>query len=243
MARPQSGIIWQGPSRFDEQEVTAVATEDSRNPKTGKMVQIWFIPKYVFFKKRSWRARRSRFSVCGFCPLAMLGCYVKLYNAPLQIWKKIKKGGYPIKPIADFKDRPVRFGAYGEPALMPLTLLSRIARMASGWTGYTRAWTDKAVKGYRRYLMASVKSPAEKAQANAMGWRTFRIISGVDQRQSDEILCPGSNEWRALHGGKFVTCAQCLLCNGTSALSRRNVAIVGHGDKVGLRDVMRQVED
>ena len=82
--------------------------------------------------------------------------------------------------------------------------------------------------------MASVESVDAKKQANAIGWRTFRIMRqdqwAKETLQPDEILCPASEE-----AGKRTTCENCQLCSG-NAIKAKNVAIYAHSsNKVNLK--------
>lgn len=36
-------IIWEGKSRFDGKPIVCIATENSKNRKTGDMVQTWIL--------------------------------------------------------------------------------------------------------------------------------------------------------------------------------------------------------
>jgi hypothetical protein len=60
--------------------------------------------------------------------------------------------------------------------------------------------------------MASVESPDDKALANSMGWRTFRITEDEPIPLQDEIICPASKE-----GGRRVQCIKCRLCSGAAS--------------------------
>ena len=78
-------------------------------------------------------------------------------------------------------------------------------------------------------LMASVHTEAEKARANRIGCRTFRVLSPGDKPLPDEILCPATKE-----GGAKTTCIKCMLCNGNKSTAtftdkRKNITAYPHG--------------
>jgi hypothetical protein len=112
-----------------------VATGFSRpsaNGKTGPMVQIWILARQ---QDPLSAARSGRDAViCGGCPLRGDGrgkeraCYVDIGKAPLAIWRAWNRGAYPQLPIealADtFRDRVVRFGAYGDPVFIPFSIVA-----------------------------------------------------------------------------------------------------------------------
>ena len=75
--------------------------------------------------------------------------------------------------------------------------------------------------------MASVDSEDEAAEAQAMGWRTFRCRSEDEPVMSGEIMCPASDE-----AGKKTTCDTCLLCAGRYSEKKNkiaNISIIVHG--------------
>jgi hypothetical protein len=89
-------------------------------------------------------------------------CYVRTSEAPLSIWRAYKKGRYArLIDLSLFRDRIVRFGAYGEPILIPLPIMRAIVGVSAGHTGYTHEWRAPWVQGYREFLMASTSAVTE----------------------------------------------------------------------------------
>lgn len=234
-------VVYQGISHFTRHAFNVICTGlegKSKNPKTGKMAQLYILPDSEFNTNRE-----EKETVCGDCPLLTTrACYVNTSQAPAVIYNKMKRGGYKSFDLSSLKGVKIRFGAYGEPSLIPIHLFEKIVSVIAGWTGYTHQWANKWAKPYQKYLMASVESLEGKKAANAIGWRTFRIVSDINQIQSDEIMCPASVEYKAKTNGKIVTCASCLLCSGTSARSKKNVAIVGHGGLASLSNIQTYVQ-
>ena len=81
-------------------------------------------------------------------------------------------------------------------------------------------------------VMAPAYSEADRREAHAAGYRTFRVtpvaegpIKGV------EIVCPASHE-----AGQKVQCAECKACMGTSAKARVSIQIKAHGTGKGYVD-------
>ncbi len=70
--------------------------------------------------------------------------------------------------------------------------------------------------------MASVDSIGEQIEAQAQGWRTFRVRKDSDALLDGEVQCPAS-KW----GGMKTNCADCKLCAGTSRQAK-NVSEVEH---------------
>jgi hypothetical protein len=86
-------------------------------------------------------------------------CYVNVPRAPLSIWKCYSRGRYArLENYEVFRDRVVRFGAYGEPVTIPLDIVRNIVAVAAHHTGYTHQWRKAWAQGYREYFMASTVS-------------------------------------------------------------------------------------
>lgn len=182
----------------------------SDNRKTGDMIQIWILVKAVD-PVEAIRTGLDRL-ICGNCVHRGDGhggdrsCYVNVGQAPLGIWRAWKAGNYaPLRSLELFTGRRVRFGAYGDPTHMPLSLALAIAGVSSGWTGYTHQWRKPSLQGWRSILMASVDTTAELVIARSMGWSTFRVTSDTDH-EATESLCASDREG--------TPCADCLACAG-----------------------------
>jgi hypothetical protein len=221
---------------FDGRRVVVIATFRTANRKTGNMVQVWILRAHGTPLDAITNGTDA--TVCGTCPHrsraagGMGTCYVNVAHAPQGVWKAWQRGTYPQWDGGDdqfaaaFGGRAVRFGAYGDPALIPPALLARIASVARRWTGYTHAWTRAG--SHAAYLMASVDSPRERDNARSHGWRTFQVTpqGGAPTPASDggrEILCPASEE-----AGKRTDCASCGLCAGNGRPAA-DVMIPAHG--------------
>jgi len=198
-------------------------THKSWNAKTGDMAQVTILAASM----RPTDAIKSGHDTenCGDCPLkGGKVCYV---NPVFTNSTYHAIASEPVKrPLDDAK--PVRLGAYGDPAFIPYRLLQRLIK-GRKWTGYTHQWhKDKRKPWLKRFLMASVDdwmarregctSEQLKAKANRKGYRTFRILKEVSELLPDEILCPAPR----------VQCKDCLLCAGSSRPAK-NIAIVVHG--------------
>jgi hypothetical protein len=128
----------------EDTEYVVVATLESENVKTGNMIQIWILPRN---ESPVDAVRNGTDSVvCFDCKHRGDGfsgrvCYVNVAQGPLAVWQSYRNGNYPYLPTADyarvFTNRAVRFGAYGEPVLIPMSIVREITAHADGWTGYT----------------------------------------------------------------------------------------------------------
>jgi len=228
-ANPNGVVAW---SDADRVLILTGLRAPSTNRKTGRMVQGWILAR----AEDPVAAVRSGLDakVCpSTCPLrgdkgAGRGCYVNLGQAPLSVWRAYNRGAYldadwtALRTM--LRGKAVRFGAYGDPAMVPVAVLERVARYADRWTAYTHAWAEipaDHAKRLRRLAMASVESEADAAVARASGWRTFRI--GLDKDPGREIWCPATVE-----GGASTTCDRCGLCAGASN-GGRSIVVAPHG--------------
>ena len=184
----------------------------SDNRKTGDMIQIWILVKSVS-PTEAIRTGLDRL-ICGNCvhrgheENGRFGvertCYVNAGQAPLGIWRAWKAGAYlPLPSVSVFAGRKVRFGAYGDPTWIPLSLALAIAGVASGHTGYSHQWRKPSLQGWKTLLMASVDSIAELVIARSLGWSTFRVGS---EASVGESLCASERVG--------TPCMDCLLCAG-----------------------------
>jgi hypothetical protein len=251
----QRGVIfWEDDSELDGQPLVAIATLRTRNPKTGPMIQTWIMRTDL--SPTDAANTGADVSCCGSCSLrgqvvdgrnTHRGCYVRIGRAPTMVWQAYQRGSYGScspEELADYireYDRPIRIGSYGDPAAVPQSTWDPIINVARRWTSYTHQW--RSHPGISQHLMrstmASVEGIHEARHAWALGWRTFRVIASVDERdRENEILCPASPE-----AGSLVTCDKCTLCTGAARGDTRSIAIVAHGGAVTRRNATLTVRD
>jgi hypothetical protein len=229
--RPLGVILHRGESPWTGAAyvVIAILGRPSKNEKTGAMIQTYIL----LADEKPTQALKTGADkgICGNCPMASFhGCYVNVGNAPLGIYKAFRNGRYvDYSPMAHdqyFDGRMIRWGAYGEPVLLPIETMAHLAALSSGWTGYTHQWRDPQFQGYRQFLMASVHG-RQYIHATKTGWRWFHS-SLSSERIPGAIVCPASAEM-----GKRLTCEECAICNGNNraigAAPRVSVQILTHG--------------
>ncbi len=200
----------------------------SSNAKTGDMLQVWILTRDTHPAIAAVNGEDHH--ICGTCSLrrnpetGKRACYVDVSKAPGQIWKTYHAGRYPSwdgVSVDKFRNRTIRWGAYGDPVLIPFSTIEKINAVVRGWTGYTHQWRRQVFQAYRKFLMASADTEQDQQDAMAKGWRTFRV-GDSPLPEGREILCPNSS-----HG---IQCAQCRLCAGTSKGKLvRNIYIPAHG--------------
>ena len=156
----------------------------------------------------------------------MSTCYVKKGYALMGLKSSAKSKNYTVgcekENINKFTNEFVRFGAFGEPVLAGEKATKQITQVASSWTGYTHQWRDLRHHWANQYFMASVEDVKGKKEANALGYRTFRVADSLDEMLPDEVLCPASKE-----AGRKATCKDCKLCKGSSSKAK-NIFIIKH---------------
>lgn len=225
-------ILYEGPSLLNGEPIVAIATglvTPSTNRKTGPMIQTWILAQdeapHVAVKSGNDAA------VCGDCPARGKWCYVTTFQGPRSIWETWKRGGYPKLDLDSLKGRPVRFGAYGDPAAVPFHIWDDISFVASMTTGYTHQWKT-CDPLYKAHCMASVDTLEEALEARKAGWRTFRLVDDEDAEVLDkELVCPAAEE-----AGKKIQCIQCGACNGTAKNRKSHIIIKAHGAKTKRYD-------
>jgi hypothetical protein len=226
---PQGLILYRGPSLLNGAPVVCVATclvKPTSNDKTGDFIQTYVLADG---DERPTDAIRSGAdaAVCGDCPHRSGSCYVDAGRAPNAVFEALRRGRYPrFRPrrhLPLFAGRLVRLGAYGDPAAVPLRVWEAVCGVAAGWTGYTHAWRVCA-PGYARFCMASVETEAQREQAAARGYRTFRVRLPEQPVGAGEFICPSSAE-----AGRRLSCADCLACSGTGGRRKASPVIVVHG--------------
>lgn len=98
-----------------------------------------------------------------------------------------------------------------------------------GW-GYTHAATKWQKAGIspkdlpsNLHILASCDTVSQKAEHNAAGWRTARVIQELSDRTKDEFVCPVDAQKRAgIPQVSRTTCAACKACFATD----RNIAFL-----------------
>lgn len=226
-------IVYQGPSNLDGKPIVAIATglkSGSSNRKTGDLVQVYILPAGTAPIDAA-KSGADR-SVCGSCihrPRdGKLGsCYVDLGKGPTQVYKSYQLGSYRTYDRADhlelFAGRKIRLGAYGDPAAVPVRIWREILSVADGWTGYTHQWRRQSAQPLKVWCLASCDSEADRIEAQAKGWRTFRVMRSDESLGKGEFACPASEE-----AGKRLTCAECMACSGGDS-RKASPAIYVHG--------------
>jgi hypothetical protein len=233
-------IIYDGKSLLDNKTpIIAVAVNGNKsapNSKTGDMLQTYILTKDI--DPRLANKTGQDFGICGNCPHRGIpstdpkrataenrGCYVRIDQGPLIVYKSFHKGKYPIATDQEIieigSNRPVRLGTYGDPAAVPRNVWDLLISKSTGHTGYSHQ--SKIKDSYSDICMHSVEDKKEAIAAWKDGKRTFRIIQSVDEIiKGKEVLCPASKE-----AGRKSVCELCKLCSG-SEIKKRSVAIVQH---------------
>lgn len=231
MRKPPGVILYDGPSILDGQPIIVIATFESKNAKTGNMIQVWVMRKDIHPLDAI--RNGSDFSVCGNCPhrgviidgqLQQRSCYVAVEKAPSNIWKSYHRGNYvdyDVHVLKYFQNRKIRWGAYGDPCLIPEQVVSFLSHMCDGHTGYTHLWRDPRFSWARKFFQASCDTWKDYLDASSAGWGTFRVVP-KGETPSTGVHCPADVN-------KSVHCEACRMCKGGYNLEPKHIFIPAHG--------------
>lgn len=240
MAKPNGAIVFEGNSLLDGSPIVVIATGlkgTSANEKTGAMVQTWILRRDMSPMDAVRTGNDG--AICGDCKHRGVRtesldawqlprtCYVTVIQAPRSVFAAYQRGVYPRLSAAEVAEiigtRPVRLGAYGDPAAVPFEVWQTLCANSRKHTGYTHQWRQCDSR-LRQLCMASVDTAAEYATARAAGWRTFRVRAPFEPLQPREIVCPASHE------RPLTSCEKCGLCDGARETDNRaTIAIMAHG--------------
>ena len=201
----------------------------SVNTKTGDMAQLTIMPKGI--KPSDAVKTGEDDSVCGDCNRrpstakanGLKPCYVNP-RAPNSIHRAYERGSYSTG-IPEQLNKPLRLGMWGDPAAMPYEIAKGLADMAPKHTGYTHQWAR--FPEFNSICMASVDTEAQRLEANALGFRTYRVRDVGAPLMDGEIDCPESDKSRNIQ------CADCGLCAGM-AVKAKDISIVAISKKKKL---------
>ena len=223
----QSGfIVYEGLSRFDKKPIVAIATMETKNDKTGNMVQLWIMRSDI--EPHQAIKTGDDISICGGCPHRHFSggaCYVTVHQAPLAVYRAYKRGNYKKLPISELKPflsgRGLRYGAYGDPAMIPIDIIKKLHSMVQYTTGYTHQWKIKRLQDTLDYCQGSVDNITEYYQLKSINKnaKSFRVVKNQVDLLPNEIECLSDSEG--------LNCAQCRLCDGV----KQDIAIMVHGNK------------
>lgn len=225
--KPTGYIVYEGASVLTGDPIVAIVTLNSTNQKTGDMSQLWILRSDISPIEAS--NQKLDDAICGDCQFRQSlggGCYVNIGQAPLQVFRTYNKGNYPfITDYSVFEGKGMRFGAYGDPAAIPLDILTNLKAVVTNNTSYTHQWKFNDSKALGDVSMASVDNLLEAEQAKEKGFRWFRVTNDIGVLRDDEIVCPNYTH--------DVQCKDCKLCSGNGYEGAKNIVIPSHGSWKG----------
>jgi len=233
-------IVW-----TDDHNVYVVSKSKTSNAKIVDSNKTTIIQTYTFSKDQYDLATTSKGfgmkvffaldqSNCLDCPFSLGngngGCYTHKFNQYvgfLSMLRSIKKD--QLTPFSEVKFQEicdmshntyVRFGTYGEPSLLPYSLVESMSLLSSSWTGYTHQYDKSWASEFSNIFMASTHNQEQSDNAKLKGYRSFIATSDGSE---EAVRCPASKE------ANYVSnCAKCSLCSGTKGKGSKNVKILIH---------------
>lgn len=227
---PRGFVVDRGISPIDGQPYVAIATLKSTNAKTGDMVQV-FILRPDIAPLAAIISGDDR-TICGDCPHRrrwddalqrfVRSCYVDVGKSVNSVWRAVARGSYPdYDPSLHaryIRGRRIRWGAYGDPAILSESVVRDLTALADGHTGYTHQWRQPFAQWCRGFFQASCDSFADYLAATETGWRTFAVVPQGAAPYAGK-LCPATAD------NSQATCLTCRLCDG----AKQDVHVVAHG--------------
>ena len=229
MKAPKGFTLCTFPSPLDGKECVAILTLESTNRKTGNMCQVWIMLRDVNPVQAI--EDGDDYSICGNCIhrknriTKTRSCYVNVGQSPNSIWKAYHRDAYPdalnnIEAVQKMlKGRSIRWGAYGDPALIPFPIFETFNDMAKAHTGYTHQWRESFARIYKNYFQASCDGLNDYLEATAHGWHTFAVLPVGIKNNSFGKQCPATVEQ------SMAQCITCKLCDG----GKQDVWVEAHG--------------
>ena len=225
MKRPKGFVLWEGLSPLDGSPIVCIATLKSANRKTGNMIQTFILRQDI----NPVAALKSGddLSICGNCyhrgsgfadnskPRRKRSCYVNVGQAPNSVWKSYRRNGY-LKYDATlhsnlhskyFKTRKIRWGTYGDGAMLPAELVTYFNDLCISHTGYTHQWRESFAQWSKGVFQASCDGLQDYIEASAHGWKTFAVVAENSEAFSGK-QCPATVD------NSQAQCLTCSLCDG-----------------------------
>ena len=226
MRKPLGYVIQESTSPIDGSKIVVILTMGSSNRKTGNMCQVWILRADVNPVQAV--NTGDDYSICGNCPHrkqadGSRSCYVNVGQAPNSVWKTYQAGKYErdlhvLGAREAVAGRKIRFGAYGDPALIKPLIFRILTNAAAGHTAYTHQWREPWAQWTAGHMQASCDGMADYLEASSRGFKTFAVIPKNGDSYSGK-LCPATAE------GSKVTCLTCSLCDGVKA----DIFVEAHG--------------
>lgn len=228
--KPRGFIVDRGLSPIDGAPYVAILVLESENSKTGNMCQVFILRPDVHPLDAI--ASGDDRTICGDCPHRrrwsdelgryVRSCYVDVGKSVSAVWHAFARGSYPEYDPAlharYLRGRHIRWGAYGDPAILHEAVVRDLTAIADGHTGYTHQWRHEFAQWARGFFQASCDSFADYLEASDDGWRTFAVVPQGDTPYSGK-LCPATAE------DSQAQCLTCRLCDG----AKQDVFVEAHG--------------
>ena len=231
MKKPAGLILWEGLSPADNQPIVVIATFESANRKTGNMIQTWILKADV--NPVAAIKDGSDESICGACyhrgfksltgkVIRKRSCYVNVGQAPSAVYKGYVKGIYPKYNATlhskYFITRKIRWGSYGDGAMLPAELVTYFSKLCISHTGYTHQWRLNFAQWSKGIFQASCDGFSDYLDASRYGWKTFAVVA------KDNVSFSGKQCPATVNNSK-AQCITCNLCDG----AKTDIWVEAHG--------------
>jgi hypothetical protein len=229
MKTPKGYVLCEFHSQLDGAPCVAILTLNSENRKTGNMCQVWILRQDVNPVEAI--ETGDDYSICGGCrhrknlTTKKRSCYVNVGQSPLSVWRGYRRGIYPsmYSELAGLKrmlrGRSIRWGAYGDPAIIPPDVVWAVNKFAIAHTGYTHQWRHAFAQDFKKIFQASCDGLQDYLDATAHGWKTFSVLPVGVKDTTFGKQCPATVD------NSEAQCITCKLCDG----AKQNIFVEAHG--------------
>jgi hypothetical protein len=195
----------------------------SKNGKTGDMIQV-SIMRADCAPMDAWKAGADG----AVCPDACVHrskarggngtCYVNKarLGSTWRAARRLVDAGKVGTPVGLFTGAKVRLGMEGDPSAVPFHVWQTVLIGAKRHTGYTADWRRLPAE-WSALFMASCASPADVADALAVGWRPFTASAS----SADDTAYAAAGLKVCASDAVGLSCERCGGCDGTSRGAKR----------------------
>jgi len=148
-------------------------------------------------------------------------CYVTAHSTLMvakAFWSRYEANTHEQEFLNVTASYHVRATAHGDIGMLNAEGKLKVLELLLNSThhvAYTAAWRSPEMQTFRRYVMASVSTTTDAADARAAGWHTYRVHSTDAPRAKGEVQCLVKGTGHASEQGRGCFSGCKTPCNGS----------------------------